>query len=193
MQERVPKKWALSYPSLQALIPICSWLMVIPWCISMSGCRGWLLRYFNHFLYGDIGLLRSYQALSHSFHTLVNISYPFWTLLIDCHYMQAAALYWFLIKKIWLYWRILNLQDSPKQISPTRSDLKSRGGRVEKKNSHLISYFFFSDHPANIFYFSPTYIFFCQTPAHTFFLWPLPIIPIFGGTTSPKFNFFRMH
>ncbi len=30
---------------IQALIPICGWLMVIPWCVSLSGCRGWLHRY----------------------------------------------------------------------------------------------------------------------------------------------------
>ncbi len=35
---------------LQALIPICSRLMVTPWCVSLSGCRGWLLRYiFSNF------------------------------------------------------------------------------------------------------------------------------------------------
>ncbi len=30
--------------------------MVIPWCVTLSGCRGWLLRCSNYFLYGDIGL-----------------------------------------------------------------------------------------------------------------------------------------
>ncbi len=34
----VSVKWPL-----QALIPICVWLMVIPWCITLSGCWGRLL------------------------------------------------------------------------------------------------------------------------------------------------------
>ncbi len=37
---------------------ICGWLMAIPWCFMLSGCRGWLLRCSNYFLYGDIGLFR---------------------------------------------------------------------------------------------------------------------------------------
>ncbi len=45
--------------SLQAVSPICGWMMVIPWCVTLSGCRGRLHRYSNHFLYGDIGLFRS--------------------------------------------------------------------------------------------------------------------------------------
>ncbi len=44
--------------SLQAQVPICGWLMVIPWCVTLSGCRGWLLGCSNYFLYGDIGLFR---------------------------------------------------------------------------------------------------------------------------------------
>ncbi len=49
---------------VQALIPICGWLMVIPWCVTLSGCRGWLLRYSNQFLYGDIGLFCKNVLLS---------------------------------------------------------------------------------------------------------------------------------
>ena len=46
-----------TYPhTLQAEVPICDWLMVIPWCVTLSGCRGWLLRCSNYFLYGNIGL-----------------------------------------------------------------------------------------------------------------------------------------
>ncbi len=36
---------------------ICGWLMVIPWSVSYSGCRGWLLRNSDYFLYGYIDLL----------------------------------------------------------------------------------------------------------------------------------------
>ncbi len=42
--------------SLQAQVPICGWLMAIRWCVTSSGCRGWLLRCSSYFLYGDIGL-----------------------------------------------------------------------------------------------------------------------------------------
>ncbi len=42
---------------------ICGWLMAIPWCVTLSGCRGRLLRYSNHFLYGDIGLLHVHCSL----------------------------------------------------------------------------------------------------------------------------------
>ncbi len=47
-----------SFPNktLQAQVPICAWLMAIPWCVTLSGCWGWLLRCSNYFLYGDIGL-----------------------------------------------------------------------------------------------------------------------------------------
>ncbi len=38
--------------SLQAQVPICGWVMVIPWC------WGWLLRCSNYFLYGDITSIR---------------------------------------------------------------------------------------------------------------------------------------
>ncbi len=51
--------WFRTTSPLQALIPICGWLMVVPGCVSLSGCQGWLLRYSDHFLYGDIGLLRA--------------------------------------------------------------------------------------------------------------------------------------
>ena len=30
---------------------LCGWLMVIHWCVTLSGCRGWLLRCSNYFLY----------------------------------------------------------------------------------------------------------------------------------------------
>ncbi len=36
--------------ALQAQVPICGWLMAIPWCVTLSGCRGWLLRCSNYFL-----------------------------------------------------------------------------------------------------------------------------------------------
>ncbi len=42
----------------QAQVPIYGWLMVIPWCVTLSGCRGRLLRWSNHFLYEDLGLFR---------------------------------------------------------------------------------------------------------------------------------------
>ena len=48
--------------SLQAQVPICGWLMVIPWCVTLSGCQGWLLRSSNYFLYGDLGLFWKYQS-----------------------------------------------------------------------------------------------------------------------------------
>ncbi len=38
-----------------------------------------------------------------------------------CPCILAAAQYCFLIKRIWLYCRILNIQDCPKRISPARS------------------------------------------------------------------------
>ncbi len=47
---------------LQAQVPICGWLMAIPWCVTLSGCPGWLLRCSNYFLYGDIGLFRVWQS-----------------------------------------------------------------------------------------------------------------------------------
>ncbi len=37
---------------------ICGWLMAISWCVTLSACRGWLLRCSDYFLYGDIGLFR---------------------------------------------------------------------------------------------------------------------------------------
>ena len=46
----------------------------------------------------------------------------FWTLGVICHCILAAAQYCFLIKEIWLYCEILNLQDRPKRISPARSE-----------------------------------------------------------------------
>ncbi len=45
------EKW-----SFQAQVPICGWLMAIPWCVTLSGCRGWLLKCSYYFLYGNIGL-----------------------------------------------------------------------------------------------------------------------------------------
>ena len=39
-------------------VPVCGWLMAIPRYVTLSGCRGWLLRCSNYFLYGDIGLFR---------------------------------------------------------------------------------------------------------------------------------------
>ncbi len=41
----------------------------------------------------------------------------FWTLEANCHCILVAAQYCSLIKEIWLYCRILNLQDCPKRIS----------------------------------------------------------------------------
>ena len=49
--------------TLQAQVPIYGWLMAIPWCVTLSGCRGWLLRCSNHFLYGDIGLLQGCREM----------------------------------------------------------------------------------------------------------------------------------
>ncbi len=43
--------------TLPTFIPICGWLIVSPWSVTLLGCRRWLLRYSNHFLYEDIGLL----------------------------------------------------------------------------------------------------------------------------------------
>ena len=45
--------------SLQAHVPICGWLMVIPCCVTLSWCWGRLLRWSNHFINWDLGLLRS--------------------------------------------------------------------------------------------------------------------------------------
>ncbi len=42
--------------SLLENVPICGWLMAILWCVTLSRCRGWLLRWSNYFLYGEIGL-----------------------------------------------------------------------------------------------------------------------------------------
>ncbi len=28
--------------------PVCGWLMVIPWCVSLSWCRGWFFRYLGY-------------------------------------------------------------------------------------------------------------------------------------------------
>ncbi len=50
-------------PPVQAQVPICGWLMVIPWCVTLLGCRGWLLRCSNYFLYGDIGLFRTLRMM----------------------------------------------------------------------------------------------------------------------------------
>ena len=41
--------------------------------------------------------------------------------IVYCHCILVVAQYCFLIKKIWLYCGILNLQDCPKRISPARS------------------------------------------------------------------------
>ena len=38
----------VNFSSLQALIPMCGWLMVTPWCVSLSGCQGWQLILSNH-------------------------------------------------------------------------------------------------------------------------------------------------
>ncbi len=60
----VTEKWALGlvispamyYPWVTAT-PICGWLMVISTCVTLSGCRGRLHSYSDHFLFGDKGLL----------------------------------------------------------------------------------------------------------------------------------------
>ena len=49
-------KWSLLNCHF-TLIPTCGWVMVIPWCVTLSGYQGWLLRYSNQFFYGDIALL----------------------------------------------------------------------------------------------------------------------------------------
>ncbi len=46
--------WPLSFRPLQAQVP-----MAIPRCVTLSGCRGRLLRCSIYFLYGDIDLFRS--------------------------------------------------------------------------------------------------------------------------------------
>ncbi len=62
--EKQSKKWFSlcitlnCLPQLQAQVPVCVWLVAIPWCVTLSGCRGWLLRCSNYFLCGDIGLFR---------------------------------------------------------------------------------------------------------------------------------------
>ncbi len=70
--------------SLQATIPIWGWQMVIPWCVTFSGCRDRLLRYSNNFLYGDIGLffiLVSYLfSMKHGIPILMEILGEFNTL-----------------------------------------------------------------------------------------------------------------
>ncbi len=51
------RKWVFKESDqAQAQVPICGWLMVISWCVTLSGCRGWLLIFSNYFLHGDIGL-----------------------------------------------------------------------------------------------------------------------------------------
>ncbi len=57
--------------TLQAQVPICGWLMVVPWCFTLSGCRGWLLRCSNYFLCGDIGLFR----MEETGHVMTGVSY----------------------------------------------------------------------------------------------------------------------
>ncbi len=47
----------------------------------------------------------------------------FWTLEVNCRCILVSAQYCFLIKKIWLYCRILNIQDRPKRISLARSEI----------------------------------------------------------------------
>ena len=50
------------YPSMILKSPLCGWPMAIPWwCVTLSGCWGWLLRCSNYFLYGDIGLFRDWN------------------------------------------------------------------------------------------------------------------------------------
>ncbi len=52
---RFQVQWLINAtPGASSLYPHM-WLMVIPWCVTLSGCRGWLLRCSNHLLYGDIG------------------------------------------------------------------------------------------------------------------------------------------
>ena len=81
-------------------------------------------------------LNRGTTKLHIGFNALLDISHPFWTLDINCHHIQAAALYWSLIK-ISLYCRILNIQDCPKRISPARSEqLNSLHGHISAYHQH---------------------------------------------------------
>ncbi len=86
----------------------------------------------------------------------------FWTLEINCHCNMVAAQYCFLVKKIWLCCRILNLQDCPKRISPARSVYKASAN----KNASLVFAF--------------------QTPQHfTHFGWTFAV-NFFSGVYHPQ-------
>ncbi len=95
----IDQEW---YLSRQAQVPICGWLMAIPWCVTLSGCRGWLLRCSNYFLYGDLGLFRIFPKELGMFHSLkklellveLDIDLSIWynTLLFECMWFTTVVL-----------------------------------------------------------------------------------------------------
>ncbi len=95
---------------LQAQVPICGWLMAIPWCVTSSGCRDWLLRCSNYFLYGDIGLFRMKKHI----HVLGRANPCCWHTLSsvtgDCHVKFMTSLFFAFIWSLGMFCNSLRLR-----------------------------------------------------------------------------------
>ncbi len=61
--------------SLQPQVPICGWLMALPWCVTLSGCWCWLLRCSNYFLYGHICLFQLMFMMLHCNYPMFNANF----------------------------------------------------------------------------------------------------------------------